>query len=138
MHSATSIEAYNLLNCLILTAMNYSANLLEEALSRLYFDPVEHPENTLKAFQEFVQRFQLRFDALYPDPPKVLLEATIERWKIMEETQQNPSPKLTIEQFDQICEQAKARDKVTRFLTLKRLCPHQKRKQEKTFLGKRL
>ena len=54
MLSVTSIEAYNLLNYLILTAMNYSAYLLEEARSCLYFDPDEHPENTLKAFQEFV------------------------------------------------------------------------------------
>ena len=53
--------------------MNYSANLLEEARSRIYFDPDEHPENTLKAFQEFVQRFQLRYDLLYPDCPKVSL-----------------------------------------------------------------
>ena len=67
--------------------MNYSAYLLEEARSCLYFDLDEHPENTLKAFQEFVERFQLRYDALYPDLPKVSLEAAIERWNIMEETQ---------------------------------------------------
>ena len=55
-----------------------SSNLFEEARSRLFFDPDEHPESTLKAFQEFVQRFNLRYDALYPDPPKVSLEAAVE------------------------------------------------------------
>ena len=53
---------------------------------------------------------------MYPDPQKVSLEAAIERWKIMEATQQNPSPKPTIKQFDQICEQTKARDKVAKLL----------------------
>ena len=88
----------------------------EEARSRLYFDPDEHPENTLKAFQQFIQRFQLRYDAMYPDPPKVSLEAAVERWKIMETTQQNPTPKPTLEQFDEICEQTKSCDKVAKFL----------------------
>ena len=88
----------------------------EEACSRLHFDPNEHPENTLKAFQEFIQRFQLRYDALYPDPPKVSLEAAIERWKISQTTPENQSPKPNLEQFDEICEDTKARDKVTKFL----------------------
>ena len=67
--------------------MNYFANSLEEACSCLYFDPDEHPENTLKAFQEFVQHFQLWYNTLYPDPPKVPLETAIKQWKIMEVTQ---------------------------------------------------
>lgn len=93
-----------------------SSNLFEEARSRLFFDPDEHPESTLKAFQEFVQRFNLRYDALYPDPPKVSLEAAVERWKIREATQENPSPKPTLEQFDELCEQTKSRDKIAKFL----------------------
>ena len=88
----------------------------EEACSRLHFDPNEHPENTLKAFQEFIQHFQLRYDALHPDTPKVSLEAAIERWKISQTTSENQSPKPNLEQFDEICEDTKARDKVTKFL----------------------
>ena len=80
----------------------------DEACSRLHFDPNEHPENTLKAFQEFLQRFQLRYDAFYPDPPKVSLEAAIERWKINQATPENPSPKPNLEQFDEICEDTKS------------------------------
>ena len=96
--------------------MSCVTSSFEEARSRLYFDPDEHPENTLKAFQQFIQRFQLRYDAMYPDPPKVSLEAAVERWKIMETTQQNPTPKPTLEQFDEICEQTKSCDKVAKFL----------------------
>ena len=73
-----------------------SALASEEARLRLFFDPDDHPENTLKAFQEFIQRFELRYDALYPDPPKVSLEAAIERWKILEATLENPSPKANL------------------------------------------
>ena len=48
-----------------------------EACTCLHFDPKEHPQNMLKAFQEILQFFQLRYDALYPDPPKVSLEGAI-------------------------------------------------------------
>ena len=80
----------------------------DEACSHLHFDPNEHPENTLKAFQEVLQRFQLRYDAFYLDPPKVSLEAAIERWKINQATPENPSPKPNLEQFDEICEDTKS------------------------------
>ena len=88
----------------------------DEACSRPYFDPNKHPVNTLKAFQEFLQRFQLRYDALYPDPPKVSLEAAVERWKISNTTTENPSPRPNLEEFDEICEDTKSRDKIAKFL----------------------
>ena len=93
-----------------------SALANEEAHLRLFFDPDDHPENTLKAFQEFIQQFELHYDAMYPDPPKVSLEAAIARWKIMEATPENHSPKPNLEQFDNLCEHTKARDKVSKFL----------------------
>ena len=68
-----------------------SALVNEEARLRLFFDPDDHPENTLKTFQEFIQRFELCYDALYPDPRKVLLEAAFEKWEIMEATPENPN-----------------------------------------------
>ena len=70
-----------------------SALASEEARLRLFFDPDDHPENTLKAFQEFIQRFELRYDGY---PPKISLEAAIERWKILEATLENPSPKANL------------------------------------------
>ena len=48
----------------------------------LYFDPDKHPENTLKVFNEFCDAFVLRYNALYPDPPKVSIDVAFERWKI--------------------------------------------------------
>ena len=50
--------------------------------STVYFDPDLHPDDTLRAFDEFIQNFELRYDAQYPDPPKTSLDAAIERWKL--------------------------------------------------------
>ena len=86
--------------------MSYPA-AYEEACSCLFFGPDEHPENMLKTFQEFIQHFQLWYEALYRDPPKVSLEATIEWWEITTAAPENASPKPSLEQFDKICEQTK-------------------------------
>jgi len=45
----------------------------------LFFDPDDHPDNTHKAFNEFTQIFELRYNAQYPDPSRVSLDAAIER-----------------------------------------------------------
>ena len=37
----------------------------------LFFDPTKHPDDSLKAFTEFVQIFDLRYAAQFPDLPKV-------------------------------------------------------------------
>ena len=58
--------------------------------NQLHFDPDFHPDNTLKAFNDFLQDFKLRYTASYPDPPKVSLDATIHCWKITNEDK-NPS-----------------------------------------------
>ena len=76
----------------------------------LYFDPDCHPDDTLKAFNEFVIGFELRYDANYPDPPKVSLEAAINRWKVSNEDTK-PSP----DQYDSIVDQWKSKDKVSNF-----------------------
>ena len=39
---------------------------------------------------------------MYPDPPKVSLEAATGRWKIMEATPENPLPNPNLEQFDNL------------------------------------
>jgi hypothetical protein len=54
--------------------------------SKLYFDPDLHPDDTLRAFDEFIQSFELRYDAQYPDPPKTSLDGAIERWKLANTT----------------------------------------------------
>ena len=80
------------------------------------FDPDQHPEATLRAFDEFTQRFELRYNAQYPDPPRVSLEAAIKRWTVQNATQENAEPKPDLQQYDSICEDWKSKDKVTKLL----------------------
>ena len=64
--------------------------MAESNIHKLYFDPDQYPGGTLKAFNEFVQLYLLRYNANYPDPPKVSMDAAIQRWKIYHE---NANPK---------------------------------------------
>ena len=59
----------------------------EPQSNTLFFNPDDDPESTLKCFNEFVQLFELRYNALYPDPPKVSLDVALHRWKIEHTTQ---------------------------------------------------
>lgn len=77
----------------------------------LYFDPDSHPDDTLKAFNEFIQSYELRYEAQYPDPPKVSLDSAIERWKFT-----NPDTKFDLEQYDVIREEWRSKDKVAKLL----------------------
>ena len=79
----------------------------------LCFNPDDHPDATLKAFDEFVQVYELRYEAQHPDPPRVSIEAAIERWKI---TQQDPNAKPSIEQYDTIREEWRSKDRKAKFL----------------------
>ena len=79
----------------------------------LSFDPDHHPEDTLKAFDEFVQRFELRYDAQYPDPPKVSMDAAIERWKL---GTNDPLKLPTVDEYDKIRSVWISHDKVAKFL----------------------
>ena len=78
---------------------------LASSISRLFFDPDKFPDNTLKAFAEFVEDFELRYDANFPDPPKVSLDSAIERWKMV-----NVDKKPTLDEFDSIVEEWKSQD----------------------------
>ena len=68
----------------------------------LYFDQDKHPENTLQMFNEFCDKFVLRYNALYPDPPKVSMDAAIARWKVEQTTAENPEPSPTVQQYDAV------------------------------------
>ena len=66
-----------------------SANKKEPQSSNLlFFDP----ENTLKAFNEYMELFELRYNAQFQDQPKMLLDSALKRWKIVNATEQNPNP----------------------------------------------
>ena len=88
----------------------------EPRSNQVFFDPDQHPEDTLKAFEDFVQIFKLRYEAQYPDPPKVSLEAALQRWKVANVTDEIPDPKPTVEQYDKICLEWQDKDKVKKLL----------------------
>ena len=87
-----------------------------EPRSTIYFDPDEHPEDTLKVFEEFVKKLSLRYEAQFPDPPKVSLEAAIQRWKITNTTADNTTPTPDVEQYDKITMEWKNKDKIKKLL----------------------
>ena len=43
------------------------------------FNPEDHPADTLKAFNEFTTTFEFRYEAEFPDPPRVSMDTAIER-----------------------------------------------------------
>ena len=90
----------------------------EPRSATLLFDPDAHPDNTLKAFNEFCVTFVLRYNALYPDPPKVSMDSALARWKITAATADNANPTPTVAQYDQVRDEWRSKDKVTKFLGL--------------------
>ena len=82
---------------------------------KLYFNPDEHPEDTLKA-EEFCQIFELRYEAQYPDPPKVSMDSAIQRWKVEHITAEAQDPTPNLEQYDVIREDWRSKDKVAKIL----------------------
>ena len=109
--------------------------MAESQASTLFFDPDKFPDNTLKAFAEFVEDFELRYDANFPDPPKVSLDSAVERWKMI-----NVDKKPSLEEFDSIVEEWKSHDRVAKFLGLyssrrlvsdwKAACPEEKERKK--------
>ena len=47
------------------------------------FDLDEYPKNTLKPFNDYVELFELKYNAQFPDPPKFSLNSALKRWKIV-------------------------------------------------------
>ena len=96
--------------------MECNTNNNRRPQSDLYFDPNDHPDETLKAFDNFAQMFELRYDAQFPDPPKVSLDGAIQRWKVENAVEGQPEPKPSLEQYDNIVSTWRARDKVAKCL----------------------
>ena len=71
----------------------------------MFFNPDKHSEDTLTAFEEFTQAFELRYEAQFPDPPKVSMNVAIERWKFAHTTTENPNPKPNLAEYDEIREE---------------------------------
>ena len=77
----------------------------------LLFDPDAHPHTTLKAFNEFVDQYEFRYNAQYPQPPKALKEDAIAEWKAGHD---NTDPNAA--QIKTIVNALKSRDKVQKLL----------------------
>ena len=81
-----------------------------QSCQKLFFDPDLHPDNTLKAFEDFIQDYDLRYDAQYPDPPKVSLDSAIQRWKYRNTTTEVADPKPKLDQYDEIVAAWRSKD----------------------------
>ena len=86
--------------------------------SDLFFDPTAHPDETLKAFDDFTQAFELRYEAQFPDPPKVSLDAALNRWVVANTSEATPNPKPTLEQYDEVVNTWQSKDKISQFLCM--------------------
>ena len=100
--------------------MATTRNMEQEPRSsnQLHFDPDDHPQDTLKVFNEFCESFTLRYNALYPDPPKVSMDSALARWVFQHATNEVPEPKPTLVQYDEIRDAWRSKDKVLKFLGL--------------------
>ena len=50
-------------------------------IPNLQFDPDLHPHSTLKAFNDFIEQYEFRYEAQYPQPTKNLLDNAVLQWK---------------------------------------------------------
>ena len=78
---------------------------------QLSFDLDLHPNDTLKQFTTFTKRFELRYKAQYPHPPKAIMDSIMERWKIV-----NVDKIPTVDDYDKEKLTVISSDMVAKFL----------------------
>ena len=77
------------------------------------FDPNKHYNDTCKVFQfkAFCTRFELGYNAQYPDPPPSAMGSSVPTWRILNAaTEENPRPNTTIDQYDELKAAWKSQD----------------------------
>ena len=84
--------------------------------SSLFYDPDKHPHDTLKSFKDFLHTFELRYDAQFPDVPRASMDAALQRWKATNGTAAEPDPVPSLDQYDEISDQWKSKDKVAKVI----------------------
>ena len=89
---------------------------MEPRCNQVFFDPDTYPEETLKAFEEFIDTFELRYDAQFPDPPKVSMDSALQRWIFAHATEEEPKPQPSLEDYDTIRDEWRSKDKVAKLL----------------------
>ena len=78
----------------------------------LQFNPDDHPHSTLKAFNEFIEQYEFRYDAQFPEVQTHVLEDAIEAWKAENE---NPAT-VSVAQKSAIKTSIKSKDRVRKLL----------------------
>lgn len=78
---------------------------------KLYCNPDLHPDSTSKKFNVFIQECHLRWEAHYPDPLKVLMDAEFKRWELT-----NWDQKSDMNQWDNIRKEWIQKEMITKFL----------------------
>ena len=63
--------------------MDFNGTASASTIPTLQFNPDKYPHATLKAFNEFIQQYEYRYIAQYPEPPKNAIDNSIERWKMV-------------------------------------------------------
>ena len=78
----------------------------------LQFNSDDHPYSTLKAFNEFIEQYEFRYEAQFPELPKHVLDNGIEKWKA-----ENGNPEaVTVAQKEAVKVNIQSRDKVRKLL----------------------
>ena len=77
----------------------------------LQFDPDKYPHATLKAFNDFIEQFEFRYNAQYPEPSKNAIDNAILKWKVS-----NNNRELTEKDIDTIRNEWISKDKIRKLL----------------------
>ena len=60
--------------------MEFDSAPTPRGIPNLQFNQDRFPHTTLKAFNEFIEQYEFRYEAQYPEPPKHAIEACITKW----------------------------------------------------------
>ena len=60
--------------------MEFDTATILRGIQNLQFNPNWFPHDTLKAFNEFIEQYEFRYEAQYPEPPKHAIDACITKW----------------------------------------------------------
>ena len=88
-------------------------NANPRGVPNIQFDPDKHPFSTLKAFNEFIEQYEFRYDAQYPDVPRHMMESAVEKWK---SARAADAPDITAAQKETLRADVRSRDKVRKLL----------------------
>ena len=60
--------------------MEFNTATTPRGIKNLQRNPERFPHATLKVFNKFIEQYEFRYEAQYPEPPKHAIEACITKW----------------------------------------------------------